>query len=265
MNWSDLSPALFTLAAGGAFFVGFAKSGIPGFGLLFVAIFAAVFDAKASTGLVLPLLIFGDLVAIRNYRAHTQWKVIRALLPWTLAGVVAGWWALGRIESNRTMQVLIGGILISMIALHFLRQWLQAHEAATQAAPPGKVRTAVVNTSAGLTVGFATMTANAAGPVTTLYFIARRLPKFEFLGTAAWFYCIVNIVKIPFSTQLGLINAESLGLNLALAPFVLMGSVAGMFAVRRINQRTFEITALVLTTVAALNLLFNVTGRLSGL
>jgi uncharacterized protein len=262
--WEQLTPAFWALAALGAFFVGFAKSGIPGFGLLFIAIFAAVFDAKQSTGLVLPLLILGDLIAIRNYRAHTQWRVIFRLLPWTFLGIGVGWYVVGRIESNRVMQVLIGTILLSMIVLHFFRQWLQAHE---KPLTPEQMRAGGSTLGDGLaggTIGFATMTANAAGPVTTLYFIARHLPKFEFLGTAAWFYCIVNLVKVPFSVQLGLIQGGSLKVNLALAIFVLLGSIAGVWCVKRINQRWFELTALGLTALAALNLLFNLSGRLLG-
>ena len=261
--WEQLSPFFWVLAALGAFFVGFAKSGIPGFGLLFIAIFAAVFDAKQSTGLVLPLLIFGDLIAIRNYRQHAQWPVIFRLLPWTFAGVLGGWWTLQVIESNRTMQVLIGTILLSMIVLHFIRQALQARSPTGENAPAVTgARRLAGDGLAGGAIGFATMTANAAGPVTTLYFIANRLPKFEFLGTAAWFYCIVNLVKVPFSAQLGLINAASLKLNLILMVFVVLGSVAGVWCVRRINQRWFELTALGLTALAAMNLLLNLTGRL---
>lgn len=259
-EWSHLTPALWVLALLGGFFVGFAKSGIPGFGLLFVALFAAVFDAKQSTGLVLPLLILGDLAAIRNYRAHTQWGVVLRLLPWTLAGIAAGWFALRQIDSNRVMQVLIGGILLAMILLHFVRRWLQQRSPAQSDAEARAGGGRFTDGLCGATIGFATMTANAAGPVTTLYFIARRLPKLEFLGTAAWFYCLVNLIKVPVSVQLGLINFESLKLNLILAPMVLLGSLVGVQAVRRINQRWFEFTALGLTALAALNLLFNPAG-----
>lgn len=260
--WFDaLTPTLWVLAAAGAFCVGFAKSGIPGFGLLFVAVFAAVFNAKQSTGLVLPMLILGDLLAIRNYRAHTQWSVVLRLLPWTVCGIGLGWWSLQHIQSNRTMQVLIGCILLSMIVLHFVRRWLQ-NRSGGAGAPPAAAAWPTDAASGGM-IGFATMTANAAGPVTTLYFIARGLPKYEFLGTAAWFYCIVNLIKVPFSVNLGLINSSSLRINATLAVFVLLGAWFGTWVVKRVNQKWFEMTALGLTALAAINLLLDLTGRLT--
>jgi uncharacterized membrane protein YfcA len=103
----------------------------------------------------------------------------------------------------------------------------------------------------GLFAGFTTMIANAAGPVMVLYLLAMRLEKLEFLGTAAAFFLAINWIKVPFALQLGLINQESLGLNLWLLPAVAVGALSGRWIVARINQRVFENIALGLSGLAA--------------
>jgi uncharacterized protein len=108
----------------------------------------------------------------------------------------------------------------------------------------------------GILGGFTTMVANAAGPIMNLYLLAMRMPKIEFMGTAAWYFLILNSFKVPFSWKLGLINADSIMFDLKLAPFAVAGALIGRVLIRRINQRTFEILALALALVAGLRLLF---------
>ena len=107
----------------------------------------------------------------------------------------------------------------------------------------------------GVAAGFATMTANAAGPVTTLYLIMAGLPMLKMLGTGAWFYLFVNLAKVPFSVSLGLIALPSLVLDALLVPAMLAGALIGILLVRRLRQREFELAALVFSAGAALLLL----------
>ena len=107
----------------------------------------------------------------------------------------------------------------------------------------------------GATAGFATMTANAAGPVTTLYLIMAGLPKLEMLGTGAWFYLTVNIAKVPLSAGLGLITAQSLAMDALLVPAMLCGAVGGVVLVRGMSQNRFETVALAFSAGSALLLL----------
>ena len=103
--------------------------------------------------------------------------------------------------------------------------------------------------------GFATMTANAAGPVTTIYLLLAGLPMLAFLGTAAWFYLVVNAVKLPFSAGLSLMSVDSLRTDAVLAPALAVGAVLGVALVKKIDQQQFERAALALATVAAVSLL----------
>jgi uncharacterized membrane protein YfcA len=239
------------LAAGSAL-VGLSKTGIAGLGILTVAIFAAVLPARASTGVLLPLLICGDFVAVAAYRRHAVWSHLLRLCAWVAIGVIAGFLAMGRLQGDRVFQRLIGWILIGMIGLHVWRQYrLGSSAGATRdSTPQGAWFAALMGTMAG----FTTMVANAAGPVMILYLLAMRLPKMEFIGTGAWFFLGVNLFKVPFSWELGLVNAASLGADLRLAPAVVAGALAGRLLIPHINQRLFETLALVLSAIAALRM-----------
>ena len=234
----------------GALSVGLSKTGIPGLSMLFVAVFADIVTARASTGVMLPLLIIGDVFAVSSYRQHLVWSHVWRLFPWTLGGVLAGWFALGKLNDLWTGR-LIGMILFGMLAFHFWRK------RATQS--PGEQKSNDswwLAVASGLLAGFCTMVANAAGPVMTIYLLAMRLPKLEFMGTAAIFFLLLNWAKVPFMVNLGMINATSLQLNLWLAPAVVLGAVSGRWLAGKISQRWFEMVTLGLTVIAAGKLIF---------
>jgi uncharacterized membrane protein YfcA len=242
-------PWQWTLLIAGAFMVGLTKTGIAGLGILVVAVFTLAIPARQATGIILPMLILGDVFGVLLYRRHTEWRHLWKLFPWTGAGVVVGWLALGRIDSQQTSR-LVGAILLLLLAVHFWRKSRRApDEEAVAHAPPW------VAAGTGLLAGFTTLVANAAGSVMTLYLLAMRLPKLGFLGTNAVFFLLLNWFKVPFMVNLGLINNESLWLNLKLAPAVIAGGLLGRVAAARMNQRVFEAVALALTAVAAVKLL----------
>lgn len=227
---------------------GFSKTGIPGISILSVSIFAVILPARAATGVVLPMLIFADVFAYFVYRKNLEWRRVGGLLPWACAGLVLGWLALGHVNNQQASRI-IGGIIALMLALHVWRRTRGAD--ADEAAPPRWFGPFM-----GIFAGLTTMMANAAGPVMTLYLLAMRLPKLEFLGTGAAFFLLINWIKVPFIAQLGLINSASLALNLCLLPAVALGALLGRPVVQRVNQRHFENAALMLAAAAAVRLLW---------
>lgn len=233
------------LAVAGVIF-GFSKTGVPGISILSVAMLANLMPAKQATGVVLPLLIFADVFAYFVYRKSLDWHRVGRLLPWAVGGVMLGWLALGRIDDRQTAR-LVGAILLFMLGISLWRRWRSPDDDAEHA--PGWFAPAM-----GLFAGFTTMIANAAGPVMTLYLLAMRLPKLEFLGTGAAFFLLINWIKVPFAVQLGIINPASLTLNLWLLPAVALGALLGRPVVERLNQRVFENLALALAAVATVRL-----------
>lgn len=232
----------------GALLVGMSKAGLAGLGMLFVAIMANVMPTKESSGFVLPLLIVGDLVVVSAYWRHTKWRHVVRLFPGTAVGVVAGYFAMDRI-TNAQASVLIGSIITVMVAIQVWRRWR-----GTEVDP--EKHGAGFAIVMGVLAGFTTLIANAAGPLMTLYLLAMRLPKMEFVGTAASFFLLLNLFKVPFMVDLGLITTASFSTNLLLAPAVVVGALVGKRVLHYINQKLFENLALGMSAVAGLKLLF---------
>lgn len=244
----DFEPWHWVLAAFGAFIVGVSKTGIGGLGLLFVVVFAQIMPAKHASGLVLPLLIVGDLIAVLSYRRHTQWRFLGRIFPWTGVGVVLGYLAMSRID-DRQARLLVGIIIVTLVTLHFLRRQRGLLKGEDE-------HGAWFAPTIGILAGFTTLVANAAGPLMTVYLLTMRLPKMEFVGTGAVFFLIVNSFKVPFMVDLGLINSASFTINLCLAPAVLVGAYVGRKILPMINQTLFENLTLGFSALAGLRLLF---------
>ncbi|WP_187368343.1 sulfite exporter TauE/SafE family protein [Ruania zhangjianzhongii] len=248
----DLSALAWTLMAFAALLVGISKTALPGSNTISVAIFAALLPAKESTGALLVLLIVGDAFAVWAYRKHADWQVLRRLVPTVVAGLVAGALFLA-LASDAGVRRVIGVILLLVIAMTLVRRYTTRKSGDR---PISKRREHVQAGVYGTLGGFTTMVANAAGPVMSMYFLASRFSMKTFLGTAAWFYAVVNLVKVPFSVGLGLITEQTLLVNAVLVPAVVAGALAGRALVTKMNQTLFDRLIILLTVVGAVYLLF---------
>lgn len=231
-----------------ALMVGLTKTGIPGLGVLIVPLMAEVIPARASTGIVLPMLIFADIFAVGYYRRYAVWSHLFRLMPWATAGVVMGYLALGRVNDQQ-LRPIIGVIVLAMLGINYWRNRLKGE----QVSIPTQWWFAA---GIGLAAGITTMMANAAGPLMVIYLLAMRLPKSEFIGTGAWYFLILNWFKVPFSVNLGLITGESLQLNLVLFPIIAIGALGGIKILKHIPEKKFAILVQILAIVAAIMLLF---------
>ncbi|MFC8005181.1 MULTISPECIES: sulfite exporter TauE/SafE family protein [Streptomyces] len=250
----------FAALAFAALLVGFSKTAVSGANTVSLAIFAAVLPARASTGILLPVLIAGDVLAVLTYRRHAHWPTLWRLFPAVAVGVVVGTlflvWA-----DDAIVRTSIGVILLFMAGVTV---WRRRRDAANAAAdsdaagrPDGSASRAgrVKARSYGVLGGFTTMVANAGGPVMSMYLLSAGFRKLGFLGTSAFFFLIVNVSKLPFSAGLGLIDGRSLLLDAVLVVFVVPGALLGKWAVTRINQRLFERLVIAATIVGGLQLL----------
>jgi uncharacterized protein len=239
------------LAFFGAFCVGFAKTGVGGVGILAVAIFANILPAKQAVGVVLPLLLCADVVAVLAYRRHAQWYYLWRLFPWTAVGVVGGFLVMGRVGDGE-IGVITGLIVVALVVLHVWRVWIYKTNHGEEPPVP---KHPVFAVAVGVAAGFTTMVSNAAGPIMVLYLLAMRLPKMAFMGTSAVYFLLINAFKLPFGVSLGIIHSDSLWFNLQLVPMVIVGALCGRFLLQYIPQRLFERLALLFTLVAAGRLL----------
>lgn len=240
-------PSVFALSLAAALCIGLSKAGFSGISLVPVVVFADLYGPKASLGLMLPLLIAADLMVYPAFRKHGSWRPVWKLLGPALIGLGVGWWMLGSVSDVAARRV-IGGCVLLMVFLQLLRTWRPA--AFGRLAESGGF-----GLGAGVLGGFATMMANAAGPVIQLYLLGRQVPKMELIGIGARFFLLVNLIKVPLNANLALITPVSLLDNLALLPAVGVGILSGKRLLRLVPQRGFEWMIVGFSVLAALRML----------
>jgi uncharacterized protein len=227
-----------------AVLVGFAKTAIGGIGAIATGLFATVLPARESTGALLPLLLAGDLIAVLTYRRHADWALLARLFPSVAAGVVLGAGFVA-VADDTAMRRTIGALLLVLVALTLVQKWRGAAL---------RVGGRAASRAFGLLAGFATMVANAAGPVMSIYLLAAGAGMLGFLGTGAWFFLLVNLFKLPFSIGLGLIDGGSLRTDALLLPALAVGAGLGRLVVGRLDRDVFERLVLFFTAAAGVHL-----------
>lgn len=228
--------------------MGLSKTGLPGLGLVFVPLMALAFGAKVSTGVLLPILNLGDLFAVAYYRRHADVARLVRLLPWALVGLGAGV-GVGASLPDAEFKRLLGVLVLVLLGLMIWQETRRDKESV----PQGWWFPAL----AGLAAGFTTMVGNAAGPVMSLYLLAMRLPKNAFIGTSAWFFLIINLVKVPLQIVFWHnISWASFAVDLAVLPAIAAGAWLGLRLVGKIPERAFKVLVLSMTGLSALFLLW---------
>lgn len=245
MDYSTLQVIVTILCA---VLVGFTKTGLPTLGIFVAAIMATIFPARESVGLLTPMLITGDIVAILYYRKAVVWKHLFSLLHWVLAGIVVGFFVLDYIN-NGALSVLIGSLVLVLIVVHLLKGKLES--ALHISLAKSRTFTGVL----GVLAGFTTMIGNAAGSIMSIYLLSKGMNKTTFVGTNAFFFFIVNVIKVPFTVYLGLINARSLTLNAWMIPVVLAGAALGFKVLPLIPQKYFQAIILALAAFGGVYLI----------
>jgi uncharacterized membrane protein YfcA len=219
--------------------IGVAKTGAPGVGSLIAPLMVlTVGDARLATAWTLPILSTADVFAVLYWRRHAEARQLLSLIPWVLAGMAGG--ALALSLSELVIRRMIGVIIVAMLAIYLWRRW-------NPTGPTGGNAPFY-----GICTGFATVVANAAGPVMNLYLLSKHLPKEKFVATGAWFFFAVNLMKSPIYAWYHLYSRPSLVFDLLMVPLVLAGAYAGQWLVRRMPQRVFEVLVIGLTAVSCL-------------
>lgn len=226
---------------GCAIIIGMSKTGIQGITTLAIPILALLFGGKPSTGIILPMLCMADLAAVTYYRRSAQWKYILRLLPSAIAGFFVAL-AVDRVVPASQFNRLMALCILASLAV-MLRPGQQSPGRTTSRWWYGPLF--------GLAGGFTTMIGNAAGPVMSVYLLSVRLPKYAFVGTSAWFFLIVNYLKIPLQVfAWHNITAQTVLLDLFLLPGILLGAWLGILLVRRLPEHGYRKMIVSLTVLS---------------
>lgn len=234
------------MALTATFVVGISKAGIKGVAIINVTLMALAFGAKESTGLVVPLLILADIFAVVYYNRHCQWSYILRFLPWIIVGILIGVF-IGMDLDEQTFKIGMAIIILGSVVMMY---WWDRKK--TKNVPSHWSFAGFIGVLAGIT----TMIGNLAGAFSNIFFLAMRLPKNEFIVTAAWLFLIINLFKLPFHIWAwGTITPETLLINLKLAPAIFLGLFVGVRLVKIIKEDFYRKMILVLTALGAIMIL----------
>ena len=229
-----------------SFIIGLTKAGLKGVDMLSVTLMAIVFGSKASTGIVLPLLCLADIAAVAYYNRHAEWKHFKKLTPWMVVGIVLGVY-LGRDMDEAIFRKIMAIIILVTIVIVLVMEYRKSKEVPSHPM-------FVVTTS--LAAGFTTMIGNLAGAFSNLYFLAMRVDKNSFIGTGAWIFLIINLVKLPLQIFFWKnITVQSLKVDAMLVPTLAIGFVAGIFIVGKIRDEQYRKVVLILTLAGSILML----------
>ncbi|MDD3723403.1 MAG: sulfite exporter TauE/SafE family protein [Lutibacter sp.] len=230
-----------------ALILGMGKAGIKGLGVLIVTLMAIIFGGKASTGILIPLMVVADILAVFYYNRHTQWKFLLKILPTMVLGVLVGVWFGNDISEKLFKQIMAIFIILTVIMM----VWMDQKK--SKAVP----KHWFFASSMGFLSGITSMIGNLAGSFADIYFLAIRLPKNQFIGTAAWLFLIINVFKLPFHIFVWkTVTSYSLLLNLFLVPAILIGFISGVALVKLLNNEVYRKFIMVVTAIGALLMFF---------
>ncbi|WKY45063.1 sulfite exporter TauE/SafE family protein [Eubacteriaceae bacterium ES2] len=231
-----------------ALLIGVSKTGISGMLTLVIPILAAVFGGKASTGIILPMLIVGDIFALFYYKHNAKREDILKLLPWTFIGLIIGLIIGGYINDEQFKNLIALSVLLCLFLLIYFEK------KGDEISIPDKTW---LYASAGILSGFTSMIGNAAGPIFSVYLLAKGVNKANYLGITAWFFFIVNVTKLPMQVFIWHnIRVQTFVLTGMMIPFIGIGAIIGAFIVKRINEKAFRYLIIVMTAVIAVKLFF---------
>ena len=243
-TYSSLPLTYWALIGMCALLIGMSKTGVPGVSMIVVPLMAMIFGGKASTGVLLPILIIADLFAVMYYHRHAEWKPLLKALPWALLGLFVALWTGTLVNDHQFKHIIAISVLFSLVLMVW-NDFVQKRKSISS----HPLFAAIF----GILGGFATMIGNVAGPVFAIYLLALNLTKKNYIGTTAWFFAIINMTKLPLQFFVwSNISKESLAVDFFAIPFVMIGAYMGIKIVHMINDTSYRWTVVVITFISAL-------------
>lgn len=247
IQFADLSSSQWMAILICGLIIGMSKTGLSGLGMAAIPIMALIFGGKSSVGILLPMLIVGDVLAVLYFRRYAEWKHLYWVLPWLAVGILIGTFV-GNEVNDTVFKNIMGVIILASVGIMV---WRDVKKITKIPSFPGY--TMII----GLVAGFATMIGNLAGPIAILYLLSIQLKKNAFIGTAAWFYLIANVSKVPLHIWVWeTINWSTFLVNLTTFPIIAIGAFIGVRIVLLIPEVWYRRFVISVTLASALLLVF---------
>lgn len=214
--------------------------------MLTVTLMAFVFGSKQSTGVVLPLLCIADIAAVSYYHRHAKWHHFKKLVPWMVVGILLGVYT-GKAMDEALFRKIMAVIILVTITIVLVMQYRRSTTVP---------RHPLFAAATGLAAGFTTMIGNLAGVFSNLYFLAMRVEKNNFIGSAAWIFLSMNLFKLPFQVfYWHNVTWETFKLDALLLPTLFLGFWCGVKLVGKIKDESYRKFVIVMTLIGSVIML----------
>ncbi|MFP4106808.1 MAG: sulfite exporter TauE/SafE family protein [Phycisphaerae bacterium] len=260
---AELSNLTLFLALGAiaAMLFSIAKAGFGGsIGLLAVPvmIYACGGDSPLAIGIMLPLLITCDFVAVFKWWRKWNTRSASILLPGAVTGIILGFtamWGMEQLETEGGQDLADAALKLGIGLIALLFVILQAIRALRSKPLPFKP-VWWQGSAVGTVAGFTSSLAHSAGPVVAMYMLPQQMTKGQYVATTVFTFWLVNLMKVPVYVALGRINTGTLSAGLMLFPAVVAGTLLGVFLHRKVGRKQFNVIVYVLLTLAAADLIY---------
>ena len=231
-NLSDV--ILWTTMTAAVLILGLSKGGFAGIGMISTPLVAAVLDPMTAVGLMLPIMLIQDLIAVLMYRREPNLRLLKIMLPGAAFGVVIAFFFSRQIPESGIL-FLLGAISLTFSVWQLIEIGCVKR---TRATITGQDR--FLGFVAGIASGIASSIAHAGSPPFQIYVLPKRLDKEAYVGTSVVFFAATNFMKVPSFAMLGLFKAELFFTSLKLMPLAVFASWLGAKLVQRMNIRNFN-------------------------
>ncbi len=253
----DLVPWLYyAVGAVATLIIGIGKAGFGGgVGIVAVPLLALVLPIDTVLGVLLPLLIAGDIISIAHHWGKQSRAHVRRLGMGSACGFCLGAVLLTSLQHSTNfiplLNLTVGGICLGFVTLQVYRL--------LGGTVPRFSEHPLIGGSVGLLAAFVSTFAHAAGPLVSLYLLDQRLDKHQVVATNLFVFFWINLAKLATYVGLGLITTASLVQSLSFLPCLPIGTVLGVWLHTHIPERPFMAVLYIGAAVTAGRLIYSTT------
>jgi uncharacterized membrane protein YfcA len=227
--------ALFYLVGGIAVIIlGLSKGGFAGIGMISTPLLALVVGPIAAAGVIFPILVVQDFIAVAMYRRTFNRGILATMIPGAAVGVLLAF-AFASILPAWSVEIVLG-----VVSLLFALQQLKRQLGTPQARRPIQGGTRLLGMMSGIGSGFTSAIAHAGTPPFQFYVMPKGLDRDMYVGTSVLFFAATNVMKAPAFIALGQLSVAQLKTTLILLPLAVASSWAGVRLVQMIDVRKFN-------------------------
>ncbi|MEX0696187.1 MAG: sulfite exporter TauE/SafE family protein [Dongiaceae bacterium] len=222
-------PWFYAAAIPAMLILGLSKGGFTTMGMLSVPIMALVISPVQAAGIVLPILVLSDIVALISYRNVFDSRTLKIVLPAAVIGIAIGW-ATAAWVTEHHIRLIVGVVSVLFALNYWFRDRLKQEPHGPNVAKGGFW---------GVIAGFTSFVSHAGGPPFQMYAVPLRLAPRIYAGTSVILFAAINAIKLVPYFFLGQFDATNLTTSAILLPVSIPATFFGVWLVKKFETDAF--------------------------